>query len=822
MTKDFKEVPIEDLRRVCDPSIFHFSSTAELPILTDMIGQERAMRATSFGIDMASPGYHIFALGPAGTGKATMIKGVLERKSAQQPVPDDWCYVNNFEDSDCPHALRLPAGKGGKFQRDMDKFVEDLSHEIPRAFASQNYEQEHEKIEAKFQDKRQTLFKEIEKATASKDFALLQTPRGFVLAPVINGNVFSPEQFGQLNDQEREKIEQRQGEIQEELRDTLHQLQEIQEEVNEAVRQLDQEVVGYAVSHMNNRIMRKYTELDTVMQFLQNVRNDLLKNVDTYKKAKDMEEAQERLPFLAPANGNKPDFDHYRVNLLVANSRTHGAPVIFESNPTYLNLLGRVEYQARLGALVTNFQMIKSGTLHRANGGYLIVNARDILTKPLAWEGLKRALKDQEIRIESMYENLGAISTRSLDPEPIPLDIKVIVTGDPMVYYMLYNLDQDLSELFKVRADFATQMDWTEKALQEYARFIGTVCQEGKLLPFAPSGVAKVVEQSSRMVSHQKKLATTFRNVVDLIHQSSYWAGKQGSQYVQAEDVRKAISEQIYRANQLEEHLQEMIQEGTILIDTAGEAVGQVNGISVLIMGDYSFGKPSRITARTSAGRAGVINIERETALGGRIHNKGVLILSGYLGGRYAQEILLTFSTSITFEQSYEEVEGDSASSTELYALLSSLSGYPIRQDLAVIGAVNQHGRVQAIGGVNEKIEGFFDVCSLNGLTGRQGVLIPQSNVKHRMLREDVVEAVATGKFHVYPIITLDEGIELLTGVEAGIGNTEGDYPENTVNYAVQKRLRDLAEKVQAFSQDSNHAEPTREKVLAYDHDKTP
>ena len=821
MTKKFNEVPIEDLRRVCDPSVFQFTSTADLPVLTDMIGQERAMRATSFGIDIQSPGYHIFALGPAGTGKATMIKDLLERKSAQQSVPDDWCYVNNFEDSDCPHTLRLPAGKGARFQADMGKFVEDLSNEIPRAFASKDYDEEREKLEAKFQDKRQTLFKEIEKATASKDFALLQTPRGFVLAPVIDGNVFTPEQFSHLDDQQRESIEQRQNELQEELRDTLHQLQEIQEEVNEAVRQLDQEVVGYAVSHMINRVMRKYAELDAVIQFLQNVRNDLLKNVDTYKKAKDMEEAQERLPFLALANGNKPDFDRYRVNLLVDNSQTHGAPVIYESNPTYLNLLGRVEYQARLGALVTNFQMIKSGTLHRANGGYLIVNARDILTRPLAWEGLKRALKDQEIRIESMYESMGAISTRSLDPEPIPLDIKVIVTGDPAVYYTLYNLDQDLSELFKVRADFATQMDWTEAALQEYARFIGTVCQEGNLLPFAPSGVAKVIEQSSRMVSHQKKLATTFRNVVDLVHQSSYWASKQGNQHVQAEDVQKAIHEQIYRSSQLEELLQEMIQEQTILIDTHGETVGQVNGISVLQMGDYSFGKPSRITARTSAGRAGVINIERETALGGRVHNKGVLILGGYVGGRYAQDVPLTFSATIAFEQSYEEVEGDSASSAELYALLSSLSGYPVRQDLAVTGSVNQHGQVQAIGGVNEKIEGFFDVCRQKGLTDRQGVLIPQSNVKNLMLREDVVEAVKEGKFHIYPIATIDEGIELLTGVEAGTGNADGSYPENTVNHAVQKRLRDLAEKVQAFSKDSNHPEPAREKELAYDHNKT-
>ena len=814
MAKQFNELQVKDLRRVCDPDIFHFTSTAELPILTDMIGQERAVRATSFGIDIESPGYHIFALGPAGTGKATMIKDLLKRKSAGRSAPDDWCYVNNFEDSDRPRLLRLPVGKGSKFQADMDRFVEDLGREIPRAFASKDYEKEHEKIDTKFQDKRQALFKEIEKVTASKNFALLQTPRGMTLAPVINGNVSTPEQFNQLDEKEREQIEQRQGELQEELRDTLHQLQEIQEQANEEVRQLDQEVVGYAISHLINRIMRKYSDLEAVIQFLQNVRNDLLKNVENFKQAKEMEEAQQRMPFLGIANGNKPDYDRYQVNLLVDNSRTQGAPIIVESNPTYANLLGRVEYQAKFGALVTNFQMIKSGALHRANGGYLIVDARDILTKPLAWEGLKRALKDREIRIESIYESLGAISTRSLDPEPIPLSLKVIVTGDPTVYYLLYSLDEDIRELFKVRADFSSQMDWTEDALQQYARFIGTVCKQENLLPFAPSGVAKLIEQSSRMVSHQKKLATTFRNIVDLIHQSSYWAGKNGNQYVQAQDVKRAVDEQIYRSNQLEEYFQDLIDEGTILIDTEGEAVGQVNGISVILLGDYSFGKPSRITARTSAGRAGVINIERETELGGRLHNKGVLILTGYLSGRYAQEIPLTFSTSVTFEQSYEEVEGDSASSAELYALLSSLSGYPLRQDLAVTGSVNQHGQVQAIGGVNEKIEGFFDVCKLKGLSGKQGVLIPESNVKNLVLREDVVEAVREGKFHIYPVSTVDGGIELLTGVDAGKSNAKGEYPKDTINFAVQDRLKKLAEKIQAFSRNTNHTQ-TKEKEIS-------
>lgn len=800
MVIKYKELAVEQLRRVCDPAIFDFKSTAELPVLNQIIGQERAVRATTFGIDIESPGYHIFALGPAGTGKTAMIKELLERKSADQPVPDDWCYVNNFDDNDKPRVLRLPAGTGSKLERDLDRFVEKLSDEIPSAFETKDYEKEREKIDVRFQEQRQALFADLEKVTKTKDFALLQTPRGVALAPIINGDVITQEQFTKLDEKESNEIELRQTELQGELRQTIRRVQELEQEAKEEIRQLDQEVIGFAVEHLVNKIVEKYADLGAVVDFLQNVRTDILKNVDTFKQAKESEEAQQQLPFLTLQTDSRPIFDRYRINLLVDNSDVIGAPVIFESNPTYPNLLGRIEHQARFGALVTNFQMIKSGALHRANGGYLIVDARDVLTKPMAWEGMKRALQESEIRIESMYESLGAISTRTLDPEPIPLDIKVIIIGDPMIYYMLYNLDEDLRELFKVKADFSIQMDWTEEALQQYARFIGTVCQQEKLLAFAPSGVAKIIEQSARMVSHQNKLATKFRDIVDLIRQSSYWASKSGHKYVQDTDVRQAVEEQIYRSNQWEEYVQEMINEGTILIDTNGLTVGQVNGISVLPLGDYSFGKPSRITARTHVGKAGVVNIDREIELGGRIHNKGVMILTGYLGEKFAQDIPLTFSTSITFEQIYEEVEGDSASSAELYALLSSLSGYPIRQDLAVTGSVNQRGQVQAIGGVNEKIEGFFEVCKLKGLTGKQGVIIPESNIKNLMLREDVVRSVSEGKFHIYPVSTINEGIELLTGIEAGQQNAESEYPENTINFAVQARLKELAGKVQAFS----------------------
>ncbi len=656
--KENKELRVEQLRRVCDPGIFDFESTAELSVLEEIIGQERAVRATSFGVDIESPGYHMFALGPTGTGKTTMLKDLLDRKSAEEQVPDDWCYVNNFEDADKPKALRLPAGTGCKLKDDTDRLVEDLSNEIPSAFKTEDYDKEQEKTETKFQEKRQALFKGLENEATSAEFTLLQTPRGIILAPVVEGEVLTHEEYNKLDEQKREEIEKQQSQLQGEMRDTIRRIQDLQEEAKEEIRKLDEEVVGYAVEHLIEKLVEKYSDLEPVVQFLNKVREDILKNVDAYKQAKEMEEAQKQLPFQIGGLGEKPNFEQYRVNLLVDHCHSEGAPVIVESNPTYPNLLGRIEHQARFGALVTNFQMIKSGALHRANGGYLIVNAVDILTKPMAWDGLKRALKDREVRIESMYESLGAISTRSLDPEPIPLDIKVIVIGDPMVYYLLYNMDQDFRELFKVKVDFSVQMDWTEEAQQQYARFIGTVCKKENLMDFAPSGVARVIEESARMVENQKKLATKFGDVVDLIRQSSYWASKNGNGQVKAEDVRRAVEEKVYRSNQLEERLQEMIDEGTILIDTQGETVGQVNGLSVLPLGDYAFGKPSRISARVHVGKAGVVNIDRETELGGRIHNKGVLILTGYLGGKYARNQPLAFSASITFEQLYRRCRG--------------------------------------------------------------------------------------------------------------------------------------------------------------------
>jgi lon-related putative ATP-dependent protease len=802
------ELSVEELRWTVNPETLGFSSTEELEALDGVIGQDRAVRAVSFGVDIAGPGYHVFALGPSGTGKTTMVHKFLERQAPDRPVPDDWLYVNNFEDADKPIALGMPAGKGCEFRQDMDRVVEELNTEITRTFESEEYDREQQQIQEDLQKRRQALYEELEQEAQARGFALLQGAGGVMMAPVIQGNVVTPEQFGQLPEEQRQRIESGRGELQERLRDTMRQVQQLQREARDRVRALDRQAMRNTVEHLIDELKSKYSAFQEITAFLDRASADLLDKVQAFKQQRQLEQMQQQNPVAAAMAGQQaPSFDRYRANLVVDNCDTKGAPVIIEDNPTYYNLVGRVEHQVQLGALVTNFTMIRAGALQRANGGYLILDARDVLTSPFAWEALKRSLRSRQAKIEAMGEAYRAITTRTLEPEPIPLDVKVVLIGDAMLYYLLLNLDPDFRELFKVKADFAAQMDRDSDGVREYAGFIATICREENLHHFSASGVAKVVEHGARMVGHKDKLAVRFGDVVDLLRQSSYWAGQNGHDLVQAEDVQKAIDEGIYRSNQLEERMQEMIEEGTILIDTEGAVDGQVNGISILSLGDYTFGKPSRITARTFVGNAGVVNIDRETELGGRVHNKGVLILSGYLGGRYALEVPLALSASLTFEQLYEEVEGDSASSAELYALLSSLSGYPINQELAVTGSVNQRGQVQAIGGVNEKIEGYYLICKLKGLTGNQGVIIPAANVKHLMLREEVIDAVRQGRFHVYAVSTIDEGIEILTGKEAGRLQEDGTYPEGTVNGAVQKRLRELAEKVKGFARPAAEGE---------------
>ncbi|HSO24786.1 MAG TPA: ATP-binding protein, partial [Chondromyces sp.] len=777
-------------------------STEEIPDLEQVIGQERAVRALSFGLDISSPGYHTFALGPVGTGKATVIKRLLERQARQRPAPDDWCYVNNFDDQEKPRAIRLPAGRGCELRDAMDRLVEELQVEIPRAFEGEQYQKESERIQSELQKSQARVIQELNEATEKERFRLVQTPQGLALVPVKDGEVVGPDEFKELPEEERERLEAKQEELQKDVMTTVRDIQRRQRETKDRMRELDRQVVEFAVAHLVTEVEEQFADHPKVLDFISSVRSDILDQVEQLKSLRQSEEAQQQqLPMALMAGANqKPGFDHYRVNLVVDNCDTEGAPVIRERNPTEQNLVGRVEHEARFGALTTSFRMLRSGALHRANGGFLLVEARDLLLRPFAWPTLKRALKNRLVKIESMMDDLRVITTRTLEPEPIPLDVKVVLTGDPMLYYMLYNLDDEFRELFKVKADFAVDTGWDDDVLGQYARFVARACREEGLRHFDRSAVARLVEHSSRRAADREKLATKFDELLDVVRESAYWSNHNGAELVTAEDVERAIDEKIHRSNRIEERLREMIDNGTLLIDTTGEVVGQVNGLSVMALGDYAFGRPTRITARSHLGSAGVVHIDREIKLGGRIHNKGALILAGYLGGHFASEVPLALSASLTFEQSYQEIEGDSASSAELYALLSSLSNLPLRQDIAVTGSVNQQGQIQAIGGVNEKIEGYFEVCRTRGLTGVQGVMIPQSNVRNLMLRSEVVEAVRNGLFHVWAASTVDEGISLLTGRPAGSRGDDGEFPEGTVNHAVESRLRELARRGRQYA----------------------
>lgn len=800
MADGVRELTAEQVRQICDPGLFGFRSTEELPALEEVIGQDRALRAISFGIDIRTPGYHMYALGPEGTGKTTTVKQFLEREAANRPVPDDWLYINNFADADKPRAIRLPPGLGCKLQADIDKLVDELSTAVPRAFESTEYSKQQEQLGGDLQKRNQAMLQEVDEFARGKGFVIMQTPQGLLIAPVRNGNVIPPDQEEQLDDVEKQQIQQGREEVSGRLRDVMRTIQQLQREARERGTELDRQTVAFVIDHLLDEFRPKYKDFVPVTKLLDEIRADILENVGAFKQIRQVQQMQEQVPWAGMLAQQVPTFDKYRVNLIVNNCEQKGAPVVQARNPSYHNLVGRIEHQGQFGTLVTNFSMIKAGQLHRANGGYLMIDVRDLLTKPLAYEGLKRALKNKTIEMEPMGEAYGLFATRTLDPEPIALNVKVVLVGDPFIYYLLYAYDPDFRELFKVKVDFSLRMDRTPESVEQYARFIATVCRQEGLKHFDPTGVARVVEQASRMIEHQGKLITRFGEVVDLIRQSSFWAERHGHELVTGADVKTAVDEYIFRSNQLEQLLNEAIAEGTILIGTEGEAPGQINGLAVLSMGDYAFGKPSRITSRIHVGDAGVVNIDREVKIGGRIHNKGAMILAGYLGGKYATDVPLALSASITFEQVYDEIEGDSASSAELYSLISALSGVPIRQDLAVTGSVNQYGQVQAIGGVNEKIEGFFDVCRLTtGLTGRQGVLIPESNVKHLMLRDDVVQAVREGRFHIYPVTTIDEGIAILTGMSAGERRADGNYPPNTVNAAAQQRLRELAGRVRLF-----------------------
>ncbi|MBI4454365.1 MAG: AAA family ATPase [Acidobacteria bacterium] len=787
----------EELYQRCDPAQFPFQTTADLPNLTEILGQARAVDAVRFGIGIHREGYNLYALGRPGTGKSSILRHFLEQKAAAEATPSDWCYVNNFEQPHKPCALRLPPGQGMVLSQDVERLIDDLRAAIRSVFESEDYRTRKQMVEEEFKERQDKVFEELRQRAQKQDIALLRTPVGLVFAPVRKDEVLDREEFEKLPEQEQQRIDKEIGSLQEQLQGIIRQVPLWERETREKIRALNREVTMFAVGHLIDDLRKKYSALPDVVNFLNAVQQDVVENLDDFINP----QAPAALLSLPQSRSLKdsPFYRRYQVNALVHHSVNHGAPVIYEDNPTYHNLVGQIEHIAQMGALITDFNLIKSGALHRANGGYLMLDAHKALLQPFAWEGLKRALRSRQMSIEPLGQMLSLISTVSLEPEPIPLDVKVVLLGERLLYYLLCQFDPDFSELFKVAADFEEQMDRRPENHLLYAQLIATLARKENLRPLESGAVARVIEHSARIAGDAEKLSLRMGSVADLLREADYWAGEAGHDRVSAPDVQRAIGAQIHRLDRLRELIQEEIRRGTILIDTQGANVGQVNGLSVITLGQFAFGRPSRITARVRLGKGEVIDIEREVELGGPIHSKGVLILSGFLGARYAADRPLSLSASLVFEQSYSGVEGDSASSAELYALLSALANVPIRQSLAVTGSVNQYGQVQAIGGVNEKIEGFFDVCNARGLTGDQGVLIPMSNVKHLMLRQDVVEAASAGTFHIYAVETIDQGIEILTGLPAGERDKNGNFPEGSVNQRVEVGLGALAEKRRAF-----------------------
>lgn len=788
-------LPVASLYQACDPEQFSFATTAELPLLSGMIGQQRAIEAVQFGIGIKQQGFNLFVLGPPGIGKYTMVRQYLEQQAQSLAAPPDWCYVNNFAQPHKPIMLRLPSGRGVEFKQDMERLLDDLLAAIPLAYETEEYQSRVQEVERVFKQQREQAFAEISRQADENEIAFVRTPDGFAFVARKHGKTLEPDDFNKLPEAERQHIEAVIQELRDKLGNIFLRLAQWQREMREKIWDINRDVGLLAVGHLIEDLKNKYTGHSRLHAYLDSVQQDVIGHLAEFIDHENSGSAGQM------EGGLAGDFRRYQVNVLVDHSANHGAPVIYEDSPIQPKLVGRIEYQSHMGALVTDFMMIKPGALHCANGGYLILDVRKLLQQPYAWEALKRALYAREIHIESLGQAYGLISTVSVEAEPIPLDVKVVLLGERMLYYLLLEYDPDFAELFKVEADFEESMERTQQNHQLYAQMIATLVSKDELLPFDRQAVARIIEHSARVVSDAERLTTHMLHVTDLLRESDHWAREQQLGQVSAEHVDLAISRQIQRADRLRQRLLEDVARGILLLDTTGEVVGQINGLFVVDLGNYRFGHPTRITATTRLGEGEVIDIEREVELGGALHSKGVLILSAFIGSRYAADIPLSLSASLVFEQTYGGVEGDSASLAECCALLSSLAGLPITQALAVTGSVNQHGKVQAIGGVNEKIEGFFEVCKLADLTGSQGVITPQANVKHLMLKAELRQAVADKKFNVYTVHHVDEAMELLTGLEAGQADADGRFPEGTINYRVAARLADYASVRQAFAQ---------------------
>ena len=783
----------DKLLRPCDPAQFAFTTTSELDDLAGGIGQARALAAARFGVDMRHAGYNLYVMGRPGSGKRALIRQLLDQRVGAGPTPDDWCYVNNFDQPHKPRALRLPAGVGARLRDDVQELVSELQVTIPAVFESEDYSRRIGEIDEDYSRRQAEALGGLGEEAGKQGLALLRTPGGFSFAPAKGEGVMSPDEYAALPEEERTRLESHLEELQQKLEGVLRQIHQWRRERTERVRKLNEQVVLSTAGHLIDGLCAAYADHAAVTTWLREVERSIIES-DEFRKSAG---AAPALAALATAAGES---NRYVVNVLVARGPSDAAPVVYEEHPTFQNLIGRVEHASQLGALVTNFMLIKPGALHLANGGYLLLDAVKLLSQPFSWEGLKRALSTRQVRIESLGQMYSPVSTVSLEPEPIPLDVKVVLFGNRLLYYLLSELDPEFSELFKVGADLEDEAPRTAENNLLYARLIGTVTRQERLRAFDRTGTARMIEYGSRRAEDAEKLSTHLVSLIDLMREADYWAGQDHRDVVTGADVERAIAAQVERADRLRDRSQEAILRDILHVDTAGARVGQVNALSAIQLGQFMFGQPSRVTANTRLGEGQLVDIQREVKLGGSIHSKGVLILSSFLASRYSPERPLSLSASLVFEQTYGQVEGDSASLAELCALVSSLAEVPIRQSLAVTGSVDQFGRVQAIGAVNEKIEGFFDICNRRGLTGEQGVLIPAANVAHLMLRRDVVEAAAAGRFHVYAVQSVDEALELLTGLPVGAPDAKGRLPARSVNGRVVRRLERLAALRRAYA----------------------
>lgn len=798
-----KELKHTEVYKGCNLSFIGFKTTNELEGCQEFIGQRRAVKAIEFGLGMHHRGYNIYVTGLPGVGKSSAVNSMLDKVTKERPTPDDWCYVYNFSDPSEPRAIRLPTGLGKVLKKDMEDFIELLKENLPKSFETKEYDEEKQKLTNVFQKDKNSALDDLQKFANTQEMQIQFAPTGIATIPIIGGKPITQEDYNRLDDSFKEIIRKRKETVELEISSVLKQVRKMEQGYMDKVKELERKVALFSVQDILENIQEKYIEQKDIIDYLNLVQKHILENIDKF-----LPDRGQNLPAgYPPISPQRPEptYTEYKINVFIDNSNTKGAPVICETHPTYINLFGSIEREARFGALVADFTMIHAGSLAKANGGYLIVEANDLFKYPLVWDSIKKMLENQELRIEDNLQNFGLMSTIGMRPEPISLDVKIIIMGNAQIYNLLYAYDEDFRKLFKVKADFDSIVIKNNIVLSKYSCFIKSICEKEGLKHFDRGGVESIIEYSTRIAGDQGKLSVRFGAILRVIKEANYWSEKDnGSKIVKRKHVEKAIDEMIHRSNMVEEKIREMITEGTIMIDTEGKTVGQINGLSVYNMGDYAFGRPSRITCESYMGADGLVNIERRAKLSGNIHDKGVLILNGYLGAKYAQDLPLSLSASLGFEQSYEMIDGDSASAAELVALLSSLAEIPIKQCFAITGSVNQKGQIQPIGGVNEKVEGFYHVCKEKGLNGQNGVLIPHQNVKNLMLKKEVVNAVKNKQFHVYSIQTIDDALEILTGIKSGAKRKDGTYKEDTINYLVSKKLKQISEELRKASRNGN------------------